>query len=223
MDFYIGEDHVCIDLKEKLATSININTDEPSLTYDIDRLILHNDTQPHRWNELIVVKTIPECLELIDRNYHRKIFLITSGSLGQTLIPRVSTDYPYVDKIFLFCGSIAFHVDWAIDFTDKLLMYNFPDDLFARVVYEIGVYYMEQGITSIDTDNPELALYYFYIAKKLIMRANHIFHPFWKFSLNRIEELIMHGERRLDQDTVRCIQNNLYHGERISFPINTCL
>ncbi len=211
LDRYIGEDNVCIDLKEKLSNAIDVNVDKPLIHHEIDRLILKND-YPHIGDQLITVTTIEECLELIDRHYHKKIYLITSGSLGQNLVPRVSSDYPYVDKIFIFCAQIQLHVDWAMDFTDKLLMFDFHNNLFARVVYDIGMYYMQQGIFFSDLNEHTKALYCLYIAKKLVMRANHIFQSYNFFSLTAIEEFIIKEEGQLPSDTVQNMLNNLYHG-----------
>jgi hypothetical protein len=212
LDLYIGQDDVCIDLKEKLSNAINIDIDEPLIRHEIDRLILNNDVCPRIRDQLTTVKTIEECLELIDTHYHKKIFLITSGSLGRVLIPRVSSDYPYVDKIFVFCQHIVSHLDWAMDFTDNLLMFDFHNDLFARVTYDIGMYYMEQGIFFSDLNEHLRALYYFFIAKKLIMRANHSFSSYYRFGLTRIEELITKEEEQLPINLVQNMLNNLYHG-----------
>jgi len=210
LDSYIGQDDVCIDLKEKLSNAINLNIDEPLIHHEIDRLILNN-VYPHIRDQLITVTTSEECLALIDRHYHKKIFLITSGSLGRYLVPRVVSDYRYVDKIFVFCQSILANIDWGMDFTDKLLMFDFHNNLFARVVYDIGMYYMEQGIFFSDSNGHTRALYCLYIAKKLVMRANDIFQSYNVFSLTTIEELII-KEEQLPSNTVQTILNNLYHG-----------
>ena len=211
LDQHIGQDNVCNDLKEKLINAINITIDEPSERYEIDRLILNTDVYSRTRDQLITVTTIEECLALIATHYHKKIFLITSGTLGQHLVPRVLRDYSYVDKIYIFCAHIILHMDWAMDYADHILMFDFHHDLFSRVVYNIGIYYLEQGVIFSDLDDPKSALHCLYIAKKLIMRANHIFHPSFRFSLKTVEELITTRERQLPEDLVQNILNNLHY------------
>ncbi|CAF4706183.1 unnamed protein product [Rotaria sp. Silwood1] len=80
LDRYIGLNNACIDLKETLANAVNLTMDEPLMEHTIDRLILNERTY-HSTRELITVTTIEECLELINTNDDKKIFLITSGSL----------------------------------------------------------------------------------------------------------------------------------------------
>jgi hypothetical protein len=211
LDDHIGQDDVCIDLKEKLINAININIDEPLIRDEIDRLILNTNVRSRIGDRLITVRTIDDCLALIDTHYHKKIFLITSGTLGRYLVPRILSDYPYVDKIFIFCHNIRLHMDWAMDYTDNLLMFDFHNDLFARLLHDIGMYYMDQGIFFSDSNDHMRALYCLYITKKLLMRANHIFSLYNRFSLTTIGEFIAKEEQTLPSDLVQNILNNLYH------------
>lgn len=92
LDHYIGGNDTCVELKEKLSNAIDIGIDDPLKTHEIDELIqdIHLYTK-----QLFLAQTVEECLTLIDRNYHKKIFLIISGSLGYELVSRVITVYPY--------------------------------------------------------------------------------------------------------------------------------
>jgi hypothetical protein len=192
-----------------LSNAINITIDEPLARHEIDRLIQNNNVYPRTTDHLIAVTTMEQCLAVINKHYHKKIFLITSGSIGQDLVPRVREQYPYVENIFVFCSNIRSYVDWALDFTDNLLIFNFHNDLLSRVVYDIGMYYMQKGIVFSDSDDYPRALYYFYIAKKLVMRANFIFQPYFPFSLTTIEQFIMKEEARLPRDMIQSILTNL--------------
>jgi hypothetical protein len=212
LDHHIGLYDACNDLKHALWNAIDITTNAPLDRYEIDRLIQINNVFPPITDQLIAVSTMEECLALIDKHYHKKIFLITSGTFGRYLVPRVIEEYPYIEKIFVFCANICLHMDWALDFTDNLLMFDFHKDLLTRVVYDIGMYYLQQGIISSDSDDHRRALDYFYIAKKLVMRTNFIFQPNFSFSLRTIEELITNEEARLPPDIVQNIRNHLsYH------------
>ncbi|CAF3000895.1 unnamed protein product [Rotaria sp. Silwood2] len=204
VDTFIGENNTCIEFKDALANAIKLIKDE------IDRLIVNNEIYPLR-RELITLRTIEECLEMIDINRDKKIFLITSGSLGLQLVPRVLNTFPCVEKIYIFCGYIRGLVDWAMDFTDKLLMFDFPNDLFARVVYDIGMYYMERAINFSNSNEHISALYYLYYCKTLVMRTIHIFHSYLWFSLTPIDEYIAMEESLLPKDMVQHVRHNVQH------------
>ncbi|CAF4052306.1 unnamed protein product [Rotaria sp. Silwood2] len=191
LDQHIGLNNACVDLKKTLADAVNLTTDEPLLGHEIDRLIL-NEKIYHSTRELITVTTIEQCLQLINTNRDKRIFLITSGSLGQQFVP-----------------DIREHVNWAIEFTDNLLMFDFPNDLLARVVYDIGMYYMQRAIDFRNSNDHMSALYCLYYSKKLVIRANRIFQPFVWFSLNAIEEYITREENLLPRNLVQHILNNI--------------
>jgi hypothetical protein len=57
-----------------------------------------------------------------------------------------------------------------------------------------------------------LLIYNFYITRKLVIRANHIFHPVFRFTLLTIEEFIMMAGEQLPRDLVQNICNKLYAG-----------
>ncbi|CAF4057935.1 unnamed protein product, partial [Rotaria sordida] len=145
LDQFIGENNVYVDLKETLADAVDLNIDAPFTGDEIDTLIF-NDKIYHPKKVLIAVKTIEECLDLIHTNQNKRIFLITSGSLGEQVVPGLLYTYPCLEKIFIFCGSILKHMNWALDFEDNLLMFDFPNDVLGRVVYDIGMYYMQQAM-----------------------------------------------------------------------------
>ncbi|CAF5164950.1 unnamed protein product [Rotaria sp. Silwood1] len=102
LDQYIGLNNACIDLKETLANAVNLTMDEPLMKHAIDRLVLNERTY-HSTRELITVTTIEECLELINTNHDKNIFLITSGSLvydiGMNYMERAIDFYRLNDHI----------------------------------------------------------------------------------------------------------------------------
>jgi hypothetical protein len=88
-------------------------------------------------------------------------------------------------------------------------MFDFHTNLFARVTYDIGMRYMQQGIMYSHDNHYRQALNYLYTAKKLVMRANNIFQSYFAFPLTNIEELINREEQQLPSDLVQDILNNL--------------
>ncbi|CAF3569656.1 unnamed protein product [Rotaria sordida] len=145
LDQFIGENNVYVDLKETLADAVDLNIDAPFTGDEIDTLIF-NDKIYHPKKVLIAVKTIEEYLDLIHTNQNKRIFLITSGSLGEQVVPGLLYTYPCLEKIFIFCGSILKHMNWALDFEDNLLMFDFPNDVLGRVVYDIGAWHSPTAI-----------------------------------------------------------------------------
>lgn len=65
-----------------------------------------------------VVKTIKtftdsdQCIEFIETVKNEKAYMITSGSLGQRIVPRIH-DMSQIDSIFIFCGDEKKHEQWA--------------------------------------------------------------------------------------------------------------
>jgi hypothetical protein len=79
------------------------------------------------------------CLTFIQTNVNQTIFLIVSGSFGSQFVPLIY-NCEHVHQIYLFCGSMADHISWAIDYTDKMLMFDHEDDLLGRLFKEIEEY-----------------------------------------------------------------------------------
>ncbi|CAF0748749.1 unnamed protein product [Rotaria sp. Silwood1] len=74
----------------------------------------------------------------------QNFFLVTSGSLAEYIVPQVC-QYANIKQIFIFCASITSHADWALDYTDRLLMFDHPDDLLERLWLEMERYFREQA------------------------------------------------------------------------------
>jgi hypothetical protein len=85
-----------------------------------------------------------DCIDYIKAHLMETFFLITSGSLAEDLVEQVS-EYGNIKQIFVFCASIASHTHWAMNYTDKLLMFDHEDDLLARLWIEIEQHFREQA------------------------------------------------------------------------------
>jgi hypothetical protein len=98
-------------------------------------------------NEHQCVKIFTEinsCLEFLQTNQDKPIFFILSGSFGSKIVPSVY-EFNHIHQIYLFCGSIASHRDWALDYSDKMLMFDHEDDLLRRLFKEIEEYLRQQA------------------------------------------------------------------------------
>jgi len=69
------------------------------------------------------------------------VFLIVSGTLGKEIVPLIYRSSCIV-QIYIYCGNIAAHMDWAYDYIDKILMFNFDEELLIRLTNEIANYLM---------------------------------------------------------------------------------
>ena len=55
---------------------------------------------------------VDECVEFIQTNTSKQIFVISSGSLGETTVPRIH-DIEHINAIFIFCRNKSQHDQWA--------------------------------------------------------------------------------------------------------------
>ncbi|CAF0988270.1 unnamed protein product [Adineta steineri] len=53
--------------------------------------------------------------------------------------------YDHISQIYLFSASIASHTSWAIDYTDKILMFDHENDLLRRLFNDIEQHLRQQG------------------------------------------------------------------------------
>ncbi|CAF1376060.1 unnamed protein product [Adineta steineri] len=57
-----------------------------------------------------------QCIQVLNKVDKEHAFVITSGSLGQHLVPEIH-DMPQVDAIYIFCGDKSRHQGWAQNWT----------------------------------------------------------------------------------------------------------
>ena len=93
-----------------------------------------------------------QCIDYITSHSTQRLFLIASGSLAETVVPRVN-EYEHLKQIFIFCSSIQKHIHWAVDYTDKLLMFEHPDDLLERLWREMEQDFRKQAEECIQQAN----------------------------------------------------------------------
>ncbi|CAF5188674.1 unnamed protein product, partial [Rotaria magnacalcarata] len=63
-------------------------------------------------SEVNFFTTLTECIEFLNRLDNEKVFLILSGSFGQTLVPDIH-NMSQVDAIYIFCGNETRHKKWT--------------------------------------------------------------------------------------------------------------
>jgi hypothetical protein len=103
-----------------------------------------------------------DCLKAFEKNQDKRIFFITSGGMGQSIVPKIIERYrniftdPITDKpypsVYVFCHNIGFHVNWAMDYREYIQMFNFDSELLERMTRDIAEYFIERG-KRIEQDN----------------------------------------------------------------------
>ncbi len=59
------------------------------------------------------VSETEDALALIQRQTDKRIKFISSGTLGEPIIPRIISEYSHVDYFYIFCGYVLRLREWA--------------------------------------------------------------------------------------------------------------
>ncbi|UJR14232.1 hypothetical protein I4U23_001223 [Adineta vaga] len=86
-----------------------------------------------------------DCIDYIQSHSNISIYLIVSGHLAKSLIPKVY-EYSNLIKTFIFCGSIIAYAEWAMDYCDKLMIFDHGDDLLERLWNDLESQFRAQAI-----------------------------------------------------------------------------
>ena len=151
IDKYIGVDNEYSMLKAKFNDNVQVlqtnNTNE--MEADDDTMLCANqDMLKKLSDEVYCLKyfcTTERALDYIHNNSQRKIFFISSGTIGQEIVPLIA-ELPQIQGIYIFCGNISKHAEWARDYIDKIsAMLEHQDDLLQRLTRDIADYVEQKG------------------------------------------------------------------------------
>ncbi|CAF1161747.1 unnamed protein product [Adineta steineri] len=67
-------------------------------------------------NDVNLCTESKQCIEVLNKVDREQAFVITSGSLGQHLVPEIH-DIPQLDAIYIFCGDKSRHEGWTQNWT----------------------------------------------------------------------------------------------------------
>ena len=73
-----------------------------------------------------------ECVKYILSHPNESIYLIVSGSFAKETVPKIY-EATHLVQIFLYCGSVISYSEWAMDYCDKLMIFDHGDDLLERL------------------------------------------------------------------------------------------
>jgi hypothetical protein len=199
LDQNIASPDCCKLLKKAFATTTN--PEDKILTsideLDISNLIIDNSTyEESSFFEIPfnfkLFSHVEPCLQYLLENAGKKrIFFITSGSLGEDIVPRILTDHQeifkdkktgklYEDSIYIFCADMVKHGQWAIDYIDLdcIKMENDDQSILARLTRDIAKYFISQGKEFLQNKNDLIslkkALKYFTWSKELFHKAQFV-------------------------------------------------
>ncbi|CAF1099611.1 unnamed protein product [Adineta steineri] len=79
-------------------------------------------------NDITMCTQPNECIEFFDKLKDETSFLITSGSLGQHLVPEIH-GMPKLDAIYIFCDNISYHQQWTENWKKIKGIYNNIKDI----------------------------------------------------------------------------------------------
>jgi len=84
------------------------------------------------------------CVKYIQSHPNEPIYLIVSGAFAKETVPEIY-EASNLMQIFLFCGSVVTYSDWAMDYCDKLLIFDNGDDLLEHLWKDLEKNLREQA------------------------------------------------------------------------------
>lgn len=176
LDAFIGESTEYIHFKKAFSSVADPKSEITVSLSDQDTTKLLCDQVPVLVNFegvqflLASCRNIEECIQCFERNEEKRIFFVTSGSLGRDAVPEIlkrfqhvftdpETDEPYT-SIYIYCGNIKYHIDWALECRDYIQMFDHEADLLTRMTRDIAEYFLMIGKRMLNEDPPNNAAAY---------------------------------------------------------------
>jgi hypothetical protein len=149
LDPDIGDPNRYDRLKAVFASNIdptNLKPIELFNQHNTDPLFQHRVGIPCELRTFVDSELCLECIrESLDVN--KRIYLITSDSLGRTLVPHIVQQYPEVFQssrarisFYIFTYYMINSLDWLYDCMDCALIFDHEVDLLWRLVHDIAIY-----------------------------------------------------------------------------------
>ncbi len=225
LDQNIASPDCCKLLKKAFATATN--PEDKSLTsideLDISNLIrVDSSYDQSSFFEIPfyfkLFSSVEPCLKFLLENAGKKrIFFLTSGSLGEHIVPRILTEHQeifqdengklYEDSIYIFCADMMKHGQWAIEYLDLdcIKMENDDQAIVARLTRDIAKYFLSEGKKLLeknlnDLNSYEKSLKYFTWSKELYHKAQFVVKTHSSQSyLKDIDRFITEAEWKIKQ------------------------
>ena len=168
LDAHIGQDEEYHDFKKKFLVALEPVAAVPPDAIEVLICALNKNAP------FLFANTTDQAIELIEAHNDKQIIFISSGSLGQQIIPRICANYPYVYRYYFFCGKIENYVEFGLPYKNCLKMFDHETDLLVRLAHDISEDIIQQGQIYLDVNDPNNALRCFEHASSLSNTANKI-------------------------------------------------
>jgi hypothetical protein len=153
LDEHIGRDGEYQEFKKQFQNTLKPAGAVPPDAIDVLIWTLEQNAAP-----FLFASTPDQAIQLIRTHHDKRVIFISSGSLGQPIIPQISATYPYVHSFYIFCGDISKYVELAIEFASCLQTFNHETDLLVRLARDISGDIIKQGKLYMEVSDPKNAL-----------------------------------------------------------------
>jgi hypothetical protein len=219
LDSTIGDHEQCLHLKDAFSSTAHPKKETPVKLVDRDYDEILRSAGPTRvnfegvWFLLAAFTDVDQCIECFEQNQEKRIFFITSGSLGKEAVPRIMarfertfidpvTDEAY-DSIYVFCLHIEYQVDWALEYRRYIQIFNHEQDLLHRMIRDIGNYFVMISKRLLDEDPPNNSAAYHRLswAHELYQRYSKLENVSMRTELDEVNQLLAQAEEELKAST----------------------
>jgi hypothetical protein len=169
LDEYIGQDGEYREFKRTFRIALEPVAGVPPDAIDVLICALEENA-----TSILFAHTSDKAIEIIKAHDDKQIIFISSGSLGQQIIPHICNEYPYVYRFYIFCGKIENYVEFGLDYTSCLHMFDHETDLLLRLARDISNDIIKQGQIYLEIKDAKNALKCFEHSSALNMKANKI-------------------------------------------------
>jgi len=215
LDLTIGDPKEYIHLKSAFSSNSDPKNETPVklVDGDYDRILrTQGPTYVNFegvWFLLAAFTNVERCIQCFEQNQHKRIFFITSGSIGQTAVPIILerfkqtfidpvTDKPY-DSIYVFCHNVEYQMHWALEYSEYIQIFNHDADLLVRMIRDIADYFVMIGKRLLDEDPPNNAAAYHRLswAHELYQRYSKMESVSLKKEFDELNQLLEDVEEEL--------------------------
>ncbi|CAF1501660.1 unnamed protein product [Rotaria sordida] len=215
LDQHIGDLERYQHLKKAFSTQADPTHAEPVDLFDQDAAVLFRVEGPLPIHfegvrfKLAAFNNIDSCLHCFEHNRNKRIFFITSGSLGKEAVPIILerfketftdpvTNEPYM-SIYVFCLDISVHAEWASNYRNYIHIFDFDADLLSRMIRDIGGYFLTEGKRLLDGNPPNNSAAYHRLswANELYERYSKMEIVSMKKELDEVNQLLEKVEEGL--------------------------
>ena len=212
LDRTIGEPGAYIHLKGAFSSSSDPKHALPVKLIDSDYDGILRNSGPVEINFdgvqflLAAFTEIEPCIECFKKFQHKRIFFIVSGSLGRTAVPQIFeacpdafddslTDEKY-ESIYVYCHNTQYQADWICDYIGYIQIFTHDGDLLARMLRDIGNYFVMIGKRLLEDDplDYEAAYHRLSWAHELYQRHCKLQGVSLKPEFEELNELIQNAE-----------------------------